>query len=237
MLHTDRSLTLWFERRASLTSVSRPRHHRSRRKPAIEPLEERALLSTLDYLIAAAAIPPGTDPNHSQPVFLYGANGNDPPTPLSAIPPQPQTTLYDPHGVTFNPATGELFVSNLERGTTTGSISRFWVDAAGNYTPNGTITGNGLYDTSGVAFHDGELFATNYFSGTISRFKFDTQGAPIPDGMITTGGTNLEGVAFSPSGELFASTYSTVYRYLIDPPTGATTPNGTIPDPGGGSIR
>jgi hypothetical protein len=46
MLNIDRSSTLWFGRRAGLTPASRPRHHRPRRKPTIEPLEGRALLST-----------------------------------------------------------------------------------------------------------------------------------------------------------------------------------------------
>jgi streptogramin lyase len=188
-----------------------------------------------DYLIVATVTPPGQKPSYNGPALLFGANGDALPTPLPAIPPGPQTSLYDPDGAIFNPATGELFISNREGGTG-GSISRFFVDAAGNYTSDGTITGNGLAVVSQLAFHDGELFAANYWTGTISRFKFDAQSAPIPDGSITVA-PYLEGIAFSPSGELFASTYSKIYRYLIDSTTGAATPSGTIPDPGPGRLH
>jgi hypothetical protein len=188
-----------------------------------------------DYLIVATVTPPGQEPSYNGPVLRFGAVGNDSPTPLPIIPPGPQTSLYDPDGAAFNPTTGELFIGNREGGTG-GSISRFFVDAAGNYTPDGTITGNGLGVVSQLAFHDGELFAGNYRAGTISRFKFDAQGAPIPDGSITVA-PYLEGVAFSPSGELFASTYSKIYRYLIDPSTGAAVPKGTIADPGSGRLH
>jgi hypothetical protein len=146
--------------------------------------------------------------------------------------------LYDPRGAAFDPATGEFFVGNYEGGTG-GSISRFWVDAAGNYKPDGTITGNGLDVVSQIAFFNGELFATDFHTGTISRFEFDAQGNAIPNGTINVGAPYLEGLAFSPSGELFASTISSseIFRYRIDPGTGEATPNGTIANPGSADLH
>jgi WD40 repeat protein len=187
-----------------------------------------------DYLIAATVTMPGGDPAYSWPVLLFGANGNHSPTPLSVIPPGPETSLHTPSNAAFNPATGELFITNAPGNA---NVIRFWVDAAGNYTPDGTITGNGLATgTNGLAFHDGELFADNYFTGAISRFEFDAQGAPIPNGTISVA-TGLIGAAFSPNGELFANTNSTIYRYLIDPATGSAVPDGTIADPGPGRLH
>src|SRR5262249_16843577 len=157
-------------------------------------LEDRTLLSNPDYLIVATVTPPGFESSSNGPVLVFGANGNDVPTSLSVIPPHPQTSLDDPASAAFDPATGELFVGN-RKGGNRGSISRFLLDAAGNYTPDGTITENGLAAVHSIAFHGGELFADDYFTGTISRFKFDSQGNPIPNGTITVGATSLVGLA------------------------------------------
>jgi sugar lactone lactonase YvrE len=146
--------------------------------------------------------------------------------------------LYDPRGAAFNPATGELFVGNTEGGTG-GSIPRFWVDAAGKYEPDGTITGNGLETVGQMAFLNGELFAADTLTGMISRYKVDAQGDAIPNGTINVGAPYVEGLAFSPSGELFVSTInsSEIFRFRIDPSTGVATPNGTIANPGSGQLH
>jgi hypothetical protein len=236
MFPTPRFTTSWFGRRAGRGLVSRPPRRRSRRASRVEALEDRTLLSSPDYLIAAC-VGPDADTSHADPVLLYSASGNNAPTPLPAIPPQPATSLHTPTFPAFNPATGELFIAN-NFGSDGHDVARFWVDGAGDYTPNGTVTGNGLTNyVSGIAFHDGELFANTYWSGTISRFKFDAQGKPIPNGTIGVGSIYLVGAAFSPSGELFANTYTTIYRYLIDPTTGAAIPHGTIADPGSGGLH
>src|SRR5712692_136550 len=159
-----------------------------------------------DSVLAAAVSPPGNDPNHNGPVLLWRFTGTGPLTPLPTIPGRPDTLLNDPFGVAVN-SQGELFVGNREGnvGGGHGSIARFTFDAAGNYLPNGNITGNGLEAVHGVAFSpSGELFAANYLNDQISRFVFDASGNAIPNGVITFGvGTQLVGVAFSPSGELF----------------------------------
>src|SRR5262245_24077781 len=117
MFPSPRSSETWFGRRTGRGSASRPRCHRSPRRWTVEALEARTLLSNPDYLIAATVASPGENPAYNGPVLLYSANGNGTPTPLSLIPPHPQTTLYDPRGAAFNPATGELFVGNHEGGT------------------------------------------------------------------------------------------------------------------------
>jgi hypothetical protein len=137
-----------------------------------------------------------------------------------------------PNYAAFSPM-GELFVSNHNNG----SVSRFLIDANGNYVANGTLTGNNLAAPHGLAFSKtGELFAANYTNGTISRFLFDAQGAAIPNGTIATGGAN-QGVAFSPTGELFNTGGSSVRRFLFDPGTGAAVTNGSFTVPGASGLH
>jgi WD40 repeat protein len=153
-------------------------------------------------------------------VFLFKFEGSNP---LNALPSIPADLTSSPVYVAFSPK-GELFVSSY-----LGLISRFTFDANGNFTPNGTITGNSLENVHGLAFSSqGELFAANFSNGTISRFLFDAQGNAIPNGTIAVGGYN-QGVAFSPNGELFNTDFSqSVRRFRFDPATGAAIPNGSI---------
>jgi hypothetical protein len=57
----------------------------------------------------------------------------------------PPTLPNDPINAAFNPS-GELFVANGHSNVFggAGSIARFLLDQSGNWTPNGTITGNFL---------------------------------------------------------------------------------------------
>jgi WD40 repeat protein len=187
-----------------------------------------------DYLLAAAVTPPGSDPNHNGPVLLWQFTGTGPLTPLPTIPGRPDTLLNDPFGVAFS-SQGELFVGNREGavGGGHGSIARFTFDAAGNYLPNGNITGNGLEAVHSVTFSPtGELFAANLFNNRISRFVFDASGNALPNGVITFDvGSQLIGLAFSPGGELFTTTYRDVSRYVFDADGNAIF-NGSFTIPG-----
>jgi WD40 repeat protein len=150
------------------------------------------------------------------------------------IPGRPDTLLNDPFGVAFS-SQGELFVGNREGavGGGHGSIARFTFDGAGNYLPNGNITGNGLEAMHSVTFSPtGELFAANLLNDQISRFVFDDSGNALPNGVITFGvGSQLIGLAFSPGGELFTTTYRDVSRYVFDADGNAIF-NGSFTIPG-----
>ena len=78
-------------------------------------------------------------------------------------------------------AWGELLVGNFE----TNTVSRFLIDAQGNATSNGTITGNGLSSPAGLALAPwGELFVSNENVRTISRFTFDSAHQAIANGVF-----------------------------------------------------
>src|SRR5581483_6385947 len=100
--------------------------------------------------------------------------------------------LSNPHAMVFT-SWGELLVANANGG----SVSRFVVDAQGNPTPNGRITGNGLDKPSGqdgpigLALAPwGELYVANN-RGILSRFTFDVSHGAVPNGTFTTPATYL----------------------------------------------
>lgn len=101
--------------------------------------------------------------------------------------------LSDPAGLAFSPD-GELFVGNRHGNSAPSSLSRFTYDGGTDtYSPNGTVTGNGLFGTHGIVFTANELFATNV-NGPISRFTYS-------GGIVTANGTLGSG----PSRDAFVS--------------------------------
>lgn len=88
----------------------------------------------------------------------------------------------NPYGNVVTPW-GELFVAN----PVGQSLSRFSIDAQGNATANGTITGNGFNDPLSLSFTPwGELFVGNQGTGAISRFTFDSSHNAVPNGTFQT---------------------------------------------------
>jgi hypothetical protein len=125
----------------------------------------------------------------------------------------PAAMVADPAGLAFRSASSELFVGNRHGNNSTGgvagSISRFKYDAANRtFTPNGTITGNGLSGVHDMTFSPttGELFATNYV-GCVSRFTFDGTGNATANGTLGTG--SCRGVAVSADGKRLYVTLAT----------------------------
>lgn len=188
-------------------------------------------------IVAIPKTTPGDSPAYNGPIYLFSLQNTKPLKPLAPI---PETYLNDPSYSTFNKK-GELFVGNRHGNVQggVGSVSRFIVDNKGNFTFNGTITGNGLDAVHGVAISPkGELFAASHFTGTISRFVFDKTGMAIPNGTFETYGYP-QAMAFSPEGELFIadSSYNIVRRYLLNPVTGAAIPNGEVAVIGGDGLH
>ena len=130
----------------------------------------------------------GSNPAYLTPVLRFEFEGSGPLNPLSSIPAFPASLVDDPIYAAFN-SQGELFVSNRHGNRQgLGSIARFTFNAAGQFTPNGSITGNSLEAVCGLAFSStGELFAANHLNGAISRFLFDAIGNPIGNGTIDSG--------------------------------------------------
>jgi hypothetical protein len=88
----------------------------------------------------------------------------------------------NPYGMAVTPW-GELLVTN----GTGFSLTRFSIDAQGNATPNGTITGNGFSYPLSLTFAPwGELFVGNQGTGTLSRFTFDSSHNAVPNGTFQT---------------------------------------------------
>jgi hypothetical protein len=88
----------------------------------------------------------------------------------------------NPYGSVVTPW-GELFVAN----PVGQSLSRFSVDAQGNATANGTITGNGFNYPVSLSFAPwGELFVGNQGTGAVSRFTFDSSHNAVPNGTFQT---------------------------------------------------
>ena len=190
-----------------------------------------------DFRLVVPHTIPGSSVANQTPALVFTLTGVGPLTRRADI---PAAALDDPSFALFS-ASGELFIANRHgnAGGGTGSISRFVFDASGNAVPNGTITGNALDSVHGLAFSPttGELFAADWSTGLISRFVFDAAGNAIANGTIDTGGLVL-GVAVSARGELFASDYGAlIKRWLIDPLSGAATPNGIIPLPGATNLH
>jgi sugar lactone lactonase YvrE len=188
-------------------------------------------------IVAIPRTVPGADPGNTGQIFLYSLQNTKPLVTLPAI---PETRTNDPSYSAFNKK-GELFVGNRHSnvGGGVGSISRFLVDSKGKFTPNGTITGNGLEAVHGVAVSPkGELFASNILSGVISRFVFDKKGKAIPNGTFTAYG-NPQGLAFNSRGELFINDVANtvVKRFLFDPVTGVAIPNGEFAVPGASGLH
>lgn len=193
---------------------------------------------TVNMLITPISIP-GSDPSHLTPVLRFKFEGNGELTPLTSIPPAPETLVDDPIYSAFSPK-DELFIANRHGNVSgyPGSIARFKFDGDGNFIPNGAVTGNSLEAVHGIAFSPGgELFAASLNTGYISRFTFDAEGNAIPNGTFYSGSPHAQGLAFSPRGELFI-TDSTganvpyVQRWRFDPNTGAPIYNGSIYLPG-----
>ncbi len=112
----------------------------------------------------------------------YRVASNHAVTPLAPI---TGNGMHNPAGMVVAPW-GELLVANEGTGTSTvhgTMLLRFSVDAQGNVTPNGTITGNGMDSPFGLAFTPwGELIVCNNASGTLSRFTFDASRTVTPNG-------------------------------------------------------
>jgi DNA-binding beta-propeller fold protein YncE len=88
-----------------------------------------------------------------------------------------------PRGVTVNPTTGELFVTEC---CGINEINRYVFDSSGNAIPNGVITGGGLSNPHDLAFSPwGELFVANSDSGNVLRFVFDSSGNATPNGQLS----------------------------------------------------
>lgn len=138
-----------------------------------------------------------------------------------------------PRGVTVNPISGELFVTEC---CGVDEINRYLFDATGNAIPNGVITGGGLSNPHDMAFSPwGELFVANAGSNnSISRFIFDAAGNASPNGQITGNGLNgPAGLDFSPWDELFVSNHlgaGGVSRWIFDAAFNAI-PNGSFSTP------
>ena len=139
-----------------------------------------------------------------------------------------------PRGLTFNPTTGELFVTQCCRES---NIRRFTFDNSGQAIPHGTITGGGLNNPHDLAFSPwGELFVANANGNSVSRFVEGPGGNFVPNGEISGNGLNTPiGLAFSPWGELFvgnadheAAKY--ISRWTFNE-SHTAIPNGTLATP------
>lgn len=123
-------------------------------------------------------------------------------------------------GIVWNPATGEMFVSQC---CSSNRIDRFVFDSSGHASANGAIIGSGLSNPHAMAFSPwGELFVANAFGNNILRFSFDTLGHASLSGTITGNGVDDPvGLRFSPWGELFVGNQlvgqpGTVSRWTFD---------------------
>jgi DNA-binding beta-propeller fold protein YncE len=186
-----------------------------------------AVLSARPFQMWVTVSPPGpanNDPATWGGILRYrfddnGAPGNS----LAGI---DRSLVADPCGLVFRVESHELLVGNRHGNTGGGSISRFVYDAqTDSFTPNGSITGNGLNGVHQLALNPvtGELFATNY-GGGVSRFLFDQDGNAVPNGMIG-GGQWTRGVAVSPDGSRLYVTSATADVRRFDLGTGLELPS------------
>ncbi|MFY9221889.1 MAG: hypothetical protein WAQ98_04425 [Blastocatellia bacterium] len=183
-----------------------------------------AIAQSSSMLVVPSTVPGSFAP--STPVLRFQFNGTGSLTPLVSI---PETLVADSSFAAFNKE-GELFIANRHGNQGPASISRFKFDSNGNFIANGTITGNSLEATHGLAFSpSGELFAANLSNGKISRFVFNASGTAVANGTITTPEPGRMGLAFSPQGELFVTDARiTIHRYRFDPTTKAAIDNGSF---------
>lgn len=126
----------------------------------------------------------------------------------------------------FNPLDGELFVTNW----TSGLVSRFTFDAAGNAVPNGTLAMPDASQNLGIAIRlaDQQLFVSS--STFVRRFARQANGSYSHIGNFTIpGGTLIHFLAFR-GDELYVSDVQTnaVHRFLFDA-NGNPVPNGAVP--------
>lgn len=133
--------------------------------------------------------------------------------------------VTDPVQMAFNPADGELFVTNWN----TGVLSRFRFDASGAAVPNGTLQMPDSQQQLGVAVRmaDQQLFVSSY--SLIRRFTRQAGGAYVHDSNFTIpGGTQIHFMKFR-GDELYVCEFGTgtVHRFTFD---GAGNPvhNGSI---------
>lgn len=187
-----------------------------------------------NFMLVAPITPPGNAPPSAWGgVLRFGFSGTGPLTPLSTI---PANMVSDPVSAAFA-ADGELFIGNRHGnvGGGLGSISRFTFDQSGGFSPNGTITGNGLEAVHGVGINaQGELLGVGRSSGTVSRFLFGPDGTAIPNGSFQTT-PYTQGLAFSSNGEVFLPVNGEVRRFVFGP-SGEAIANGSFTVPGAGAL-
>ena len=108
---------------------------------------------------------------------------------VTALTPVTGNGLNNPHGMVIT-SWGELLVANAGGSTSVNgtTLLRFSLDAQGNATATGTVTGNSLNGPIGLALAPwGELYVINAADATIARFTFDTSHAAIPNGHFDLG--------------------------------------------------
>lgn len=192
--------------------------------------------ATQTFQVVVCETPPGS--GGFQPIERYLVAGTGGAlTRISDIPP---AVTNDPAALAFDNQY-ELFVSNRAAHSGNGSVSRFVFDTAfGVFTPNGTITGNGLVDCVQPAFDPvtGELFVTNWNSRQVSRFTFDANRNAVANGTLAMPDTsNQLGIAIRAlDQQLFVSSYTFVRRFARNP-NGSYTFLGNLTIPGASLIH
>lgn len=155
--------------------------------------------SAQTFQVVACETPVGA--GGGQPIERFSVAGtNGTATRIGDI---PGASVNDPVALAFD-YRYELFVANRDAHHGGSTISRFVFDPTfTSFTPNGTISGNGITDAVQLAFDPvtGELFQTNFTGGLVSRFLFDAQGDAITNGTLQMpDAQNQLGVAIRPTG-------------------------------------
>ncbi|GMU82572.1 MAG: hypothetical protein AMXMBFR47_24430 [Planctomycetota bacterium] len=133
--------------------------------------------------------------------------------------------VTDPVQMAFNPADGELFVTNWN----TNVLSRFRFDGSGEAVPNGTIQMPDTQPQLGVAVRmsDQQLFVSSY--SFVRRFTRQAGGAYVHHSNFTIpGGVQIHFMKFR-GDELYICDFGTsaVYRFTFDA-DGNPVPNGSV---------
>jgi hypothetical protein len=193
-------------------------------------LDAFTIYSPDSMLFMPIVYPGGGSASHGVLRFQFDSTGDY----IEEVPQIPADLVNDPSYTAYT--NHELFVANRHGNSGPASISRFLIDSAGNYVANGTITGNQLSATHGLAFRaNGELLAAN-MTGVISRFVFDASGNAVPNGTIATNVAN-RGITVAPDGELWVtSCASSVARYRFDD-SGVASYNGSLTVPGASCLH